>query len=392
MNAQVIAVTMLGLGIVGCRHAAPPPAPHATSADPDPTIHAKPVAIDQLPAGLPITGTVIDAVEWRDQRGRNLLVQYEAIELRHEPGVRWSPTEFVTHVAVHFTGEVTVTARGHRELHWWCSNPDRSHRARPAEVSDVDGDGVAEVIGLLDVQCGDEVSALGWAMEDGRDLTAVSDDGRYDCGGDGRIAASVRATAFAPTVRALWGVMIGAAPDDATTPSPALLAARAAYRAEPVIPPGAPGTVEDALRWHDAAGDGALLLTRRAARITATFLRRSDATWTTIAQVAAGEDGCDADDATGFVLAATTLTDLDRDGVTEVTIGYTTGCISDVSPVDAHLLIVEGPAQHTVVGSTWVGRGDDTCAPPGPLVFTDDPIRQLLDRLVDAKKQARRMR
>lgn len=52
------------------------------------------------------------------------------------------------------------------------------------------------------------------------------------------------------------------------------------------------------------------------------------------------------------------VTDLDNDGIGELTFAYVTGCRSDVSPQTMKLLVLEGPDKHILRGSTRINPGD----------------------------------
>jgi len=53
------------------------------------------------------------------------------------------------------------------------------------------------------------------------------------------------------------------------------------------------------------------------------------------------------------------VTDLDSDGIGELTFVYVTGCRSDVSPQGMKLLVLEGADKHILRGSTQVNTGPE---------------------------------
>jgi hypothetical protein len=331
----------------------------------------------------------VTAVEWTDALGANLLVVSESIELRHEPGVRWSPTEFVTHTASHYVGKVALALGARAVSRTLCSNPARSHLARPPVLSDVDRDGIAEVVGALDVRCGDEASAHPWAFEGGVDLFHRPPEGKYGCGGDGELSTSVRATPFEAHMRERWLRSSGQVSDETVVPSAWISQARASFAAAPVPRADVPGAIEDGLRWTDKTGDSAIVFSRTtdqangSIRLFATLLRKGSSEWSILQRLSEGSTGCPEDNATRFQPHVLDLTDLDRDGIREVTFAYQHGCVSDVSPVNAELVVIEDQALHLTRGRTWVGQDDHDgiCTPPGPLVFDDDPIKKLIEKL-----------
>lgn len=53
------------------------------------------------------------------------------------------------------------------------------------------------------------------------------------------------------------------------------------------------------------------------------------------------------------------VTDLDGDGIGELTFAYVSGCRSDVSPLNMKLLMLEGGDKHILRGSTRVNTGQE---------------------------------
>jgi hypothetical protein len=53
------------------------------------------------------------------------------------------------------------------------------------------------------------------------------------------------------------------------------------------------------------------------------------------------------------------VTDLDGDGIGELTFAYVTGCRSDVSPLGMKLLVLEGADKHILRGTTRVNTGQE---------------------------------
>lgn len=68
---------------------------------------------------------------------------------------------------------------------------------------------------------------------------------------------------------------------------------------------------------------------------------------------------CEMGDATAvFHDAAFAVTDLDRDGVAEITFGYEVSCRSDVSPATYKLLVIEQGKKYILRGQTRIPEGD----------------------------------
>jgi hypothetical protein len=67
--------------------------------------------------------------------------------------------------------------------------------------------------------------------------------------------------------------------------------------------------------------------------------------------------------------AAFAVTDLDHDGLAEITFGYELACRSDVSPATYKLLVIENGAKYILRGQTRIPAGDG----PAGGAFTADP-------------------
>ncbi len=82
------------------------------------------------------------------------------------------------------------------------------------------------------------------------------------------------------------------------------------------------------------------------------------------------EENCELDNVAGFVEGSLAVTDLDGDGLGEITFAYDLGCMSDVSPKGRKVVVLEN-------GEKWILRGQNRVDPGGgpPLggTFTADP-------------------
>jgi hypothetical protein len=67
-----------------------------------------------------------------------------------------------------------------------------------------------------------------------------------------------------------------------------------------------------------------------------------------------GEIACPFDITCEFINRATSITDLDKDGIAETTLLYRLACRSDVSPAALKLIIYEDVAKYTLKGLSWV--------------------------------------
>lgn len=81
------------------------------------------------------------------------------------------------------------------------------------------------------------------------------------------------------------------------------------------------------------------------------------------------EPNCPLGPSAKFHDAARTVTDLDGDGIAEVTFAYEVACRSDVSPSTYKLLVLEGGTKYILRGETTVDPGDGVIGG----TFTADP-------------------
>jgi hypothetical protein len=80
------------------------------------------------------------------------------------------------------------------------------------------------------------------------------------------------------------------------------------------------------------------------------------------------EENCEFDNMAGFVAGSVGATDLDGDGIGEVTFAYDLGCVSDVSPTPRKLLLLED-------GQKWILRGLARAADGAGGTFKPDPAK-----------------
>jgi hypothetical protein len=72
-----------------------------------------------------------------------------------------------------------------------------------------------------------------------------------------------------------------------------------------------------------------------------------------------GEKICSFDITCEFIKDATSITDLDQDGVAEITVQYKLACRSDVSPALMKLIMHEGEAKYALRGMMWYGSPEE---------------------------------
>jgi hypothetical protein len=155
--------------------------------------------------------------------------------------------------------------------------------------------------------------------------------------------------------------------------------ARADIPTQPVtdVPKGVDvkGKFVGGLRWNDRNGENWLILTetgefksptqKRAdspdlvdhdAEIYAYLFTKTPAGFRQAWRIVDFNRNCQFDVSASFVQEATSVTDLDDDGVAEVWVLYRTACRSDVSPATMKLIMYEGANKYAMRGETKIGE------------------------------------
>ncbi|TPN82164.1 M949_RS01915 family surface polysaccharide biosynthesis protein [Aquimarina algicola] len=71
------------------------------------------------------------------------------------------------------------------------------------------------------------------------------------------------------------------------------------------------------------------------------------------------EEGCEYDLFADFIDESITITDLDKNGLGEITFAYKLACISDVSPLTLKLLMLENGEKYIIRGNTLINMGNE---------------------------------
>jgi hypothetical protein len=130
--------------------------------------------------------------------------------------------------------------------------------------------------------------------------------------------------------------------------------------------------VEDAWVWNDKTGENWLILSRmqpykekdeygeegESVELFIYQFSGKDGVYQPVWSFSEKEVACIFDVTAELVKAATSITDLDEDGLAETTVIYRTACRSDVSPSTMKLLMHEGTATYKLEGASWYGMGD----------------------------------
>ena len=166
------------------------------------------------------------------------------------------------------------------------------------------------------------------------------------------------------TVRGL-ALLIGSASFGWVLPAPVIKAQRLTAAQ---VPPELklPGKLLEAWRWQDAAGENVLLISRTPVRMEAKpkaldeewhtelyarqFVRQSGG-YQELWRLYDANRYCWGDMELGPLAQATTITDLNADGISETTLVYKISCRTDVSPAEMKLIMHEGAKKYALRGS-----------------------------------------
>ncbi len=111
--------------------------------------------------------------------------------------------------------------------------------------------------------------------------------------------------------------------------------------------------------WQDQNGENIVLFTKQERKLYA-YHYAIDSEPKLLRKVYDYEEDCEFDLFLEFIEKSFTVTDLNNDNLGEVTFAYKKGCISDVSPLDLKLLILENGNKYIIRGSTQIIMGEES--------------------------------
>jgi hypothetical protein len=128
-----------------------------------------------------------------------------------------------------------------------------------------------------------------------------------------------------------------------------------------------PGKVVKAIGFSDKNGENFVVFATQtvkkteanSAYLTVEHVAHPNGVRKSLRTVRDKDEDCDLDQTAEFKDGALTVTDLDNDGIAEVTFAYAVSCKSDVSPDTLKLLMLENGDKYILRGSTRVGMKGD---------------------------------
>jgi len=141
--------------------------------------------------------------------------------------------------------------------------------------------------------------------------------------------------------------------------------------------------LKQAKKWHDASGENWLVLyetgsyiqkpkTAASAQLSAILYQKTDSGFVETWKMTDEVTDCESDVACSFYDNQLSVTDLDSNGLAEVTLVYSLGCKGDVQANNKVLVLYEGNRKYTLLGTETVLLSNDTI--PG-IITNDTPFR-----------------
>lgn len=135
------------------------------------------------------------------------------------------------------------------------------------------------------------------------------------------------------------------------------------------------GVIREVWTWKDNSGDNILITSivepyndkekneygeeGQSSELHAALYTNKEGSYTQAWSVDGKEKACPFDITCDFAKDGITITDLDADGIAEVTFIYRLACRSDVSPAEMKLVMYEGQNKYMLKGLTWYGSPED---------------------------------
>lgn len=110
--------------------------------------------------------------------------------------------------------------------------------------------------------------------------------------------------------------------------------------------------------WQDSNGENIVLFTLKKPELFVFHYSIDGDKVQQLRRVYDFERDCDYDLSLGFVESSIGVTDIDGNNLGEITFAYKKACISDVSPLELKLLILENGNKFIIRGTTLINMGD----------------------------------
>lgn len=112
--------------------------------------------------------------------------------------------------------------------------------------------------------------------------------------------------------------------------------------------------------WQDDNGDNIALFTKKEEELFVYHYGRKEGEAKLLRKIYDFEKDCEFDRTLEFLKNDILLTDLDNDQIGEISFAYRKACISDVSPKELKLLILENGDKYIIRGNTLISFGEES--------------------------------
>lgn len=120
------------------------------------------------------------------------------------------------------------------------------------------------------------------------------------------------------------------------------------------------GDISFTRSWQDASGDNLVLFTQKEEELFVYHYVSREGEEKLLRRVYDFEKDCEFDRTLEFLEPSILLTDLDNDKIGEISFAYRKACISDVSPKELKLLMLENGDKYIIRGNTLISFGEES--------------------------------
>ncbi|MEL6589234.1 MAG: hypothetical protein AAFQ68_04110 [Bacteroidota bacterium] len=120
------------------------------------------------------------------------------------------------------------------------------------------------------------------------------------------------------------------------------------------------GEIVEKRAWLDAKGENIVLFTQKEEELFVYHYAIKADSALLLRRIYDFEKDCEFDQTLEFVEASIGVTDLDEDNLGEITFAYRKACISDVSPLELKLLMLEDGEKYIIRGNTLITFGEES--------------------------------
>ncbi|MBC7903160.1 MAG: hypothetical protein H7Y27_07040 [Gemmatimonadaceae bacterium] len=136
--------------------------------------------------------------------------------------------------------------------------------------------------------------------------------------------------------------------------TPAAASAQTGFNAKEIPASKYQGKIKEGKKWKDKDGEHVVVLTAASAKLYAYHFIKTDTGYRQIWRVYDHIDDCELDIVCEHVKGSLSVTDLDKDGTSEISFVYLLSCRGDVSPDTKKLILYEGETKYAIRGTNML--------------------------------------